>query len=142
MRKLPLLSALLAAASVLSGCFGALKDAQDQALKLETAMHQQMADGDIAGIYKNADQSYRDAATREKSDALFNAIAQKLGTPLTCGPGGINLTVNTSGTFIRSQCTTPFSKNATATEFFVWKKSGADFNLAGYHINSDELITR
>jgi hypothetical protein len=142
MRQPLLLSALFAGAAVLNGCFGALKDAQDQALKLETAMRQQMANGDVAGIYNNDDQSYHDAATREKSDALFNAIAQKLGTPLTCGQGGINVTVNTSGTFIRSECATPFSKNAKATETFVWKKSGNEFKLAGYHINSDELITR
>lgn len=142
MRRLLLFPVLLAVAAAASGCFGSLKAAQDEALKLETAMHQQMANGDVAGIYNNADQAYRDAVTREKSDALFHAIAQKLGTPLTCGENGVFLNMNTSGTYIRSSCKTPFSKDASAVETFVWKKSGDQYKLVNYNINSNELIER
>lgn len=145
MRRLLLYSALLASVVALSGCFSAIsamKDAQDQSPKLATAFHQQMAKGDLAGIYNNADQSYRDSDTREKSDALFSAISRKLGAPLDCKPEGFNINATTSGTFLRSVCKTSFSKNATGTETFVWKKSGNQYKLSGYHIASDDLIER
>lgn len=126
----------------LSGCFGALKGGSDQALKLETALHQQMAQGDVAGIYNGADQRYRDAITRDKSDALFTSIVRKLGVPTDCKQGGTFIQVGTIGTTIRSDCQTTFSKNATGKETFVWIKSGGQYRLLGYNINSAELIER
>lgn len=126
----------------LSGCFGAFKGGSDEALKLETAMHQQMARGDVAGIYNDADQRFRDAITPDKSDALFTSIVRKLGTPQDCKQGGTFMQVGTMGTTIRSECQTTFSKNATAQETFVWMKSKDRFRLVGYKINSNELIER
>lgn len=119
-----------------------MKGDSDQALKLETAMHQQMAQGDVAGIYNGADQRYRDAMTREKSDALYTSIVRKLGAPLDCKQGGTVVRTGTMGTTIRSECQTTFSKNATAKETFVWIKSGDQFRLLGYYIHSNELIER
>lgn len=119
-----------------------MKGASDEALKLETAMHQQMAKGDVAGIYNDADQKYRDVMTREKSDALFTSIVRKLGAPQDCKQGGTFVHVGTIGTTIRSECQTTFSKNATATETFVWMKSQDRYRLMGYKISSNELIER
>jgi hypothetical protein len=142
MHRLLVLAVGFASTIALSSCFGSLNGTRDEALKVETALHQQMANGDFAGIYNNADQSYRNAITREKSDALFKAIGQKLGTPVTCGQEGVFISATTSGTFIRSVCKTPFSKDASAVETFMWKKSGDEYKLSGYNINSDELIER
>jgi hypothetical protein len=50
--------------------------------------------------------------------------------------------VTTNGTMIESQCETTFSKDATGVETFTWLKSGNEFRLLGYHINSDALIER
>lgn len=141
MRKLVLCSAL-AAAFTLSGCFGMLKEAQDNSLKLATALHKQMAAGDLAGIYNNADENYRRSLTRERSDALFSMIARKLGEPLDCKAGGINVDVNTLGTTLRSHCETHFSKNATGDESFVWLKSGDQYRLVSYHVSSRAFIER
>jgi hypothetical protein len=127
----------------LSGCFGSsLKGFEQQALVFETAMHQKMASGDLAGIYDGADQRYRDVVTRQKSDALYSSIARKLGAPLDCKQGNTNFMVATSGTTIVSVCTTKFSKDATGVETFTWLKSGDHYKLLGYHINSNELIER
>ena len=126
----------------LSGCFGTLKDSAKQALTLETAMHQKISSGDLTGIYDGADQRYRDAVTRQKSHALYSSIARKLGSPLDCTQGNTRFNVTTSGTTIVSVCNTKFSKDATGIETFTWIKSGDQFKLLSYYINSSELIER
>jgi hypothetical protein len=136
------MAGLLLASIGLAGCFGAIADSQKQALQLETAFHQQMARGDLAGIYNGADDRCRAAVSREKSDALFSSIARKLGFPLDCKQGGTFVQVATWGTTIRSECTTNFSKDASGKETFVWVKSGEQFRMLNYNINSDALIER
>ena len=125
----------------LSSCKGIL-EATKQSYQLETAMHEQMAHGDFAGIYNGADIRYQNAISRDKSDMLFAAIATKLGSPLDCKQGSTFVQAATWGTTIKSVCNTTFSKNATAVETFMWIKSGGQYYLAGYHINSDALIER
>lgn len=142
MRRLLPSFALLISAFALTGCFGMLKEAQDNSLNLATALHKQMAAGDLAGIYNNADENYRMSMTRERSDALFSMVARKLGTPLDCEPGGINVDVSKLGTTLRSHCQTHFSKNATGDESFVWLKSGDQYRLVSYHVSSRDLIGR
>ncbi len=105
-------------------------------------MHQKMTNGDLAGIYDGADQRYKDAVSRAKSDALFSAIALKLGSPQDCKQQGFNINATTSGTTLRLVCETKFSKDATGTETFVWIKSGDQFRLLSYNIDSDALIER
>jgi hypothetical protein len=142
LRFLAIVLSLGVLASVISGCFVSMKGSGEQALSLATAFHQKMANGDLAGIYTDAHQRYRDAVTREKSDALFSSIARKLGAPLDCKVGNTNLRVATAGTTIVSVCQTKFAKDATGVETFTWMKSDDRFRLLGYHINSEELIER
>ena len=137
-----LLSLMVLTAGSMSGCFGTITGGSSEALKLETAMHQQMARGDVAGIYNDADQRYRNAVSREKSDALYISIVRKLGVPLDCKQGGSMMQVGTMGTTIRSECETRFSKDAIAKETFVWVKAKDRYRLIGYNIVSNDLITR
>jgi len=142
----PALGALTALAllsvSSLCGCYIKGPGFQKEALELANAMHQKMTAGDLAGIYNNADQGYRNAVTREKSDALYSSIARKLGAPLDCSLGSTNFTVTATGTTVVSTCTTHFAKNASGVETFTWRKTGDQFRLLGYRINSDDLIQR
>lgn len=126
----------------ISGCFGCMGNSEKQAQTLVAATHQKMANGDLAGIYDGADQRYKDALSREKSDALFSAIANKLGSPEDCNEQGLFVMSATSGKTIRIECQTTFSKGAIGKETFVWGKSGDQFSLVSYHIDSDELIER
>jgi hypothetical protein len=80
--------------------------------------------------------------SRDKSDALYASIVRKLGSPLDCKPGGTFVMTATSETSIKSVCTTTFSKSATGVETFLWMREGNQFQLAGYNINSNELIER
>jgi hypothetical protein len=122
------------------GCFASLGADKNETLGLANAMHDRMTRGDLAGIYTDADQRYRNAISREKSDALFSAIARKLGSPQSCNQQGSNFQVATWGTTLRTVCQTTFSKNATGKETFVWIKTDNQFRLLSYTINSDELI--
>jgi hypothetical protein len=142
MRKRTVGFGLIACVSVLTGCFGLLKNAQGDGVRLANGLHKQMADDDLAGIYNNADENYRNSVTRERSDALFTAIARKLGQPLDCRPGQINVNVNNLGTTLHSECETHFSKNATGHESFIWLKSGDKYKLVSYRISSRELVER
>lgn len=142
MRRSAVTLGIVAAVITLNGCFGLLKTAQQDGVDAATALHKQMADGDLAGIYNNADENYRSSMTRQQSDMLFSMIARKLGTPLDCKPGGVNVNVNSLGTTLHSECETHFSKNATGEEIFIWLKASDRYRLVSYHINSRDLIGR
>lgn len=126
----------------LGGCLSALANGQQQAQTLVTELHQKMTNGDLAGIYDGADQRYKDAVTRQRSDALFSSVSRKLGTPGKCNQQGFTINATTSGTVLRLVCKTTFSKDATGTESFTWIKSGEQFRLLRYDIESEELIER
>ena len=82
-------------------------------------------------------------STPEKSQALFMNVVRKLGTPTETKQVGWQVNTTTSGTYLRSRCSTKFSNNATAEETIVWKKgSDGTYRLYGYHISSEDLITR
>jgi hypothetical protein len=141
---------LVVVATGMSGCFGPIAgcmstaaNSKAQSLTLANAMHVKMAQGDLAGIYDGADQRYKDVVSREKSDALFSAVARKLGSPLDCNQQSFNFNMDASaGMTLRTICETKFSKDATGTETFIWIKSGDQFRLLSYNINSDALIER
>ena len=134
-------SALLAFSMVLAGCRD-FKEAPGDGDHLDAELHNSIARGDWNGIYANADPGYREAVTLEKSTALFSTIVRKLGPPISSKQTSWNLNANTSGTILRSECETKFGKNASGVESIVWRKTGGTYRLLGYHINSDELISR
>jgi len=96
----------------------------------------------LAGIYNDADEGFKNGASREKSDALFSGVANKLGAPEDCKRRGLYFMAATSGPTIRLVCETTFTKGATGIETFVWRKSGDEFRLLSYHIDSEQLIER
>lgn len=132
--------ALLAAS--LSGCWVRVTGNSEEANQLAKSLHDQMARGDLAGIYNESDQRFRSAVTRDKSDALFSSISRKLGAPQDCKAKRTQTQVGSSGTTINLVCETTFAKNAKGTETIEWIKSGNQFRLLNYHINSEELIER
>lgn len=143
MRRLsPLLpTALLCLVVLLAGCNDLTQGPKD-AERLNSDLHAAMTKGDFKTIYADSDSELKSLATEEKFVSLLTAIQKKLGNPISSKPGGWNLNASTSGTYLRTQCHTTFSKNATGTEAIVWRKDGDKYRLAGYHINSDELISR
>jgi hypothetical protein len=136
-----ILATAVLATVFLGGCKD-LSQAPKDAEKLDADLHSAMTRGDVRDIYANADEGFKSETSEEKFAALFAAITKKLGTPVSSTQGGWNLNATTSGTFLKTECETRFSKNASGTETITWRKSGDTYRLYGYHINSDELLER
>jgi hypothetical protein len=134
-------SVALCCVMALAGCTQ-LAQASKDGEKLDAEMHNAMAHSDWKGIYADAAPELRAQTNEDKFGTLFMAISKKLGTPLSCKQTGWNVNTNTSGTYLKSVCETKFSNNASGTETFEWLKTDGKYRLYGYHINSDELITR
>jgi hypothetical protein len=126
---------------LLCGC-NQLMQAPKDAEKLNNDLHAAMTKGDFKTIYTEADPGLRSAASEGKFVALMTAIQKKLGDPVRSKQTAWNLNATTSGTVLRTQCETTFSKDASGTESIEWRKSDGNYRLYGYHINSDDLISR
>jgi hypothetical protein len=101
-----------------------------------------MSKEDWDDIYRAASAEYRDGRTEEENRTLFEAIARKLGKPISTRQLNISVDSNASGTTVRASFETAFSKNAKATERFTWTSIGGPYRLAAYEITSTDLITR
>lgn len=105
---------------------------KQQALLLETAVHQQMANGDFDGIYNDSSREWQSAISRERSNAYFAAVATKWGSPQECTQSNTGVRNWIQSRIIRSQCTTTFSGGHTAVETFKWKKTESGYRLFSY----------
>jgi hypothetical protein len=126
---------------LLCGC-QQLTEAPKDAERLNGKLHAEMTQGDFSKIYAEADPGFRSATSEEKFEALLVAIQKKLGNPVSSKQTGWTLNATTSGTLLRTQCETTFAKSASGIETIEWRKSDGDYRLYGYHINSDDLISR
>lgn len=114
----------------------------DQALQLAKNLHHRMLNGDIDGIYDDADPGLKANSDLSRHRALFSSIARKLGSPMNCQQGVTAVKYGFFTKKIRSECTTRFSNNSTGTETLIWVGSGDQYRLNYYFIRSDDLITR
>jgi hypothetical protein len=136
----PLCALFLAAALAgLWGC-GFQKDASAAGVAV-TQFHSELNKQDYTAIYAQADQRFRKASTPDDFEALMIAIHNKLGAVVDAKQQGFFVNYNTSGTQIRLTYQTKFTAG-DAQEEFVWSKTGSSYQLLGYHINSNALITK
>jgi hypothetical protein len=122
--------------------FLATQTDRDQALQLAANLHHRMLDGDIDGIYDDADPGLKANSDRSRHQALFSNIARKLGSPMNCQQGVTAVKYGFFTKKIRSECKTRFSNNSTGTETLIWARSGDQYRLNYYFIRSDDLINR
>jgi len=108
---------------------------RDQALQLATVLHQQMAAGDIDGIYNDADPALKEKVNLEQHRAFFSRIARKVGSPMDCRLGETQVRWALLTKQIRTQCTTQFSGNATEVETLTWSQTGDQYHLYYYYID-------
>jgi len=126
-------------AAIFSGC-GATKDISG-ASDAVTTFHARLDSGDYTTIYSQADQVFRNASKQQEFLEFMAAIHRKLGRVNSAKQERFFVNYTTSGTRVRLNYTTKFT-GGDAEEEFVWAKSGNDYTLAGYHINSMALITK
>ena len=136
-----LLCTAFAAAIVyfLGGC-GAKAD-MEKAEAAVDAFHAQLNTGSFDDIYNNSDDLLKNATSQERFVNLLSAVHRKLGTAKSADQKGFFLNYGNQGKIIRLTYSTQYGSDQ-ASEEFIFHASGDRMMLAGYHINSDALITQ
>ncbi len=131
---------ILAAAAflALTGCSGGADVADAQ--KSIAAFRQQMAAEDYDGIWNGSAPDMQQATPKADLARFLKAVHDKLGAAKETKQIGWNVNYNTAGTFTTLTYHTSFAKGS-GDEQFLFKGSGAAMKLAGYHVNSMELVT-
>jgi hypothetical protein len=90
-------------------------------------------------IYSEGSDELKKTTTEQSLTRLLGAIDRKLGPVKNAQSNGWNLNYNASGTSMTLRFKTQFEKG-TGAETFVYRITGEKALLAGYHVNSDDLI--
>ena len=114
------------------------KPAAEAAVK---EFHSMLDEGRFSEIYAASDQRLKDATSEEDMIKIFNVVHTKLGnvkesTQTTWRAGNFNLTT----TVVLEQATT--FENGKGTETFTFVIDGKKALLAGYFINSTDLMLK
>ena len=102
--------------------------------------HQQLNAGQFDQIYATTDPEFKAASTQDSFTKLLSAVHRKLGNFRSGQTGNWNDSSTTGGHFVRLERTAQFD-HGPAEEEFIFKVSGQEAVLVGYHIGSDTLIT-
>ena len=131
-------AAILLTALMLAGCSAA----QDinAAQEASTHFHEMMSAGQFEQIYAQSDESLRRTTTSENLTRVLSAINRKLGDVKSSESIGLTTGFNSSGTSVTLRYTTKF-EHGTGAETFVYRIADGKAQLAGYHVNSQELLT-
>jgi len=130
---------MIAAVLALGGCsFG--KDVP-VAEKAVDAFHAQLDAGQFDAIYTAASADLKARAKQADMVALLSAVHRKLGSFRSGKTQGWNDNIDTAGHMITLSYSATY-QNGTADEQFVYRLDGGQARLAGYHVNSDQLILR
>ena len=128
---------ILAASVGLAGCSGG--KAMVSADKEIGVFRQQVAEGRYDEIWQGADADLRGGGQAPFTKFL-SVVHDRLGAVKTSQQTGWNVNYTTAGTRISVAMHTVFAKGS-GDEQFLFKQQGETLKLAGYHINSMELIT-
>lgn len=132
---LPLLLTLTALAS---GCSSA-EDVELARAEIPR-FRQQLAARQFEHIYAAAGDDLKNGTTQADWVALLAAVDRKLGAVRNSHEAGWNVSVQTSGRLVSLGAQTQFERG-NGVETFVYRVSNGKAVLAGYHINSNALIT-
>ena len=133
-----LASLTLALMLTLQGC--GVSTAKPKAEAAITQFHNLLDADNLDAIWSNADDSLRQASSREKFDKFMQAVHRKLGRVLKTTNtqwfvGNFNLK-----TTVVLQQKTDF-EHGSGTEKFTYVVAGDAVKLVGYNILSDDLVT-
>jgi hypothetical protein len=131
-------SVVLIAAFLVAGCSSG-KDfdlAQAQVAHFRELMAAQKFDQ----IYSEASDELKKTTTDQAMARLLGAVDRKLGGVKSAKQNAWNVNYAPSATSVTIKFKTQFERGA-GEETFVYRIAGGKALLAGYHINSNELIT-
>jgi hypothetical protein len=95
--------------------------------------------GDRASLYAMTGPQFRSAASQAQFEEMLEVVKVRLGKFQTSERISFNVNSTTNGTFTSVKMKTAFAKGE-ATEDFVFRGSGDDMLLEGWHINSPRLM--
>jgi len=101
--------------------------------------HRLLEAEDYAAIWKNTSQDMRRASTEADLSKIFSAINRKLGKVVETKQIGWRTNRTTNGTFAEVQLETRFEKGK-GVESFVFRQVDGKLVLAGYNINSNDMM--
>jgi hypothetical protein len=90
-------------------------------------------------IYANATPEFRQSGSEATLVRFLDRISTRLGRVLEATRQGWRVTTNTSGTYVSLTYATTFH-HGRGNEEFVFRMDGQQALLAGYHINSMDLV--
>ena len=130
---------MMAGLVALGGCsFG--KDVP-VAEKAAHAFHAQLNAGQFAAIYTGGGAELKAVTKQADMVALLDAVHRKLGAFKSGKTQGWNDNVTTDGHMITLNYAAVY-QNGGADEQFVYRLTGGQTQLVGYHVNSNQLILR
>ena len=106
-----------------------------------TRFHQALDAAQFQVIYTDSADDLKNVSPAERFVSLLTAIHRKLGVMKSTQRQTWRVNYAASGTFITLSYATVYEGGA-ANEEFVYRISGAQARLAGYHINSEALVLK
>jgi hypothetical protein len=104
-----------------------------------TALHRKMIGADDAGIFADADPTYRETITAETSNGMFDNVRTRLGAPRSSTQTDSNYsTEETMGSFLTLHYSTVFDKGSGNETICLHNVDGA-WKLAAYNVESPLL---
>ncbi|NBD19790.1 DUF4019 domain-containing protein [Aquabacterium fontiphilum] len=103
--------------------------------------HSSFNSGDFKGVYTFAADDLKQATSEADFVALLEAVHRKLGTMESTTRETWHVNYHTSGTLVTLAYKSNY-QHGEATETFVYRLKDGSAKLAGYHVNSNALITR
>jgi hypothetical protein len=110
-----------------------------QAEAAVTALHQKMMRADDAGIFTNADATYRQTITVETSNSMFDNVRTRLGAPRWSTQTASKDSMDEKmGSFLTLHYSTVFDKGL-GNETICLHNVNGDWKLAAYNVESPLL---
>lgn len=131
-------TALLAAVLMAGGCKGP-GSVQDAGAKV-AAFHHRLDAGDYEAIWRDSGPGIQ-SVDKASFTRFLTAIHDKLGKVRESKQTGWRSEMNTGGSFASLTMQTTFERGS-GEESFLYKGTGADQKLEGYHINSMDMMLK
>ncbi|HEX6832274.1 MAG TPA: DUF4019 domain-containing protein [Rudaea sp.] len=103
--------------------------------------HELLDAGKFQEIYSDSSDELKKASSEKDFIALLEAIHRKLGPSRSSEKQSWNINMHTSGTFVTLVYKTTYSEGE-ASENFVYRVTGEQAQLVGYHVSSNALILK
>ena len=127
---------LMASAALASCSPGADTKAAENGI---SSFHSDLNAGNFDKIYDGTGPEFKAVSTKDKFTQILKVVHSKLGGFKNGKSVGWNDNVTTNGHFVTMNYDANYEKGP-ASENFVFRVSGSEATLVGYHVNADALL--